>query len=55
MQQTENLPTPPRPEGQEIVSQVCTDPSGDSGCITFAIHGEDHTLGNMIRHILMQK
>lgn len=40
------------PEGQKI-EIIARDPNDDS-CITFCIHGEDHTIGNSLRYIIMK-
>ena len=31
-----------------------TDNPEDESCMTFVLHGEDHTLGNALRHIIMK-
>jgi DNA-directed RNA polymerase I and III subunit RPAC2 len=31
-----------------------TDHPEDESCMTFVLHGEDHTLGNALRHIIMK-
>jgi len=31
------------------------DDMDDITCMTFVLHGEDHTLGNALRYIIMKK